>query len=68
MCKEKGCKIRPNYNNEGETTGLYCSAHKKEGMVNVRDKKCIHPECEVIPIFNFKGIKKASRTSKRRGN
>ena len=40
-CIEFGCKIIPTFNKEGETKGLYCSVHKKEGMVNVTIKTCI---------------------------
>jgi len=57
MCKENGCNIRPIYNNEGETKALYCSTHKKEGMVNVISKTCI--ECKKIPTFNVKDETKA---------
>jgi hypothetical protein len=54
MCKEKDCKKRPNFNKEGETTPLYCSAHKKEGMVDVKHKKtCL--ECKKQPYFNKAG-------------
>ena len=55
MCKEKGCKIRPNYNNEGETTGLYCSAHKKEGMVDVKHDTCLTEGCKIRPNYNKPG-------------
>ena len=55
MCKEKGCKIRPNYNNEGETKALYCNAHKKEGMVNVKDKTCLNEGCKIRPNYNNEG-------------
>jgi hypothetical protein len=57
MCKENGCKIRPLYNNKGETKALYCSAHKKEEMVDVINKKCI--ECNKQPAYNNEGDKKA---------
>jgi len=53
MCKEKDCKKIPNFNKEGETTPIYCSAHKKEGMVDVKTKKCL--ECKKIPNFNKEG-------------
>ena len=53
MCKIDGCAKRPNFNKEGETTALYCSTHKKEGMVNVRSKTCL--ECKKIPAFNKEG-------------
>ena len=55
MCFHEGCKIRPVYNNEGETKGLYCSQHKKEGMVNVKDKRCIHKGCKIRPNYNNEG-------------
>ena len=59
MCLEKECKIRPNYNNEGETKALYCSEHKKDGMVDVKNKRCIHPECKIQSIYNNEGETKA---------
>ena len=57
MCKENGCKIIPSYNKEGETKALYCSAHKKEGMINVVNKTCL--ECKKQPTFNKEGETKA---------
>jgi hypothetical protein len=47
------CKKKPNYNKECETTALYCSEHKKEGMVNVISKTCL--ECKKIPTYNKEG-------------
>ena len=54
-CLTEGCKIRPNYNNPGETTGLYCSTHKEEGMVNVVSKTCLTEGCKKHPVFNNEG-------------
>jgi len=59
MCIHPDCKVRPNYNVEGETKGLYCSTHKSEGMVNVVSKTCIHPDCKVQPVYNVEGETKA---------
>jgi hypothetical protein len=59
MCIHEGCKTRPIYNVEGETKALYCSLHKKEGMVNVKDKTCIHEGCKTIPNYNVEGKTKA---------
>ena len=53
MCKENGCKISPLFNNKGETKALYCSAHKKEGMVDVKHETCL--ECNVRAAFNKEG-------------
>jgi hypothetical protein len=55
MCNEIGCKTRPTYNLEGETTPLYCATHKKEGMVNVKDKMCDELGCKILPTFNLEG-------------
>ena len=57
MCKEKDCEKRPNFNFEGEKTALYCATHKKEGMINVKDKTCL--DCKKRPNFNFEGEKTA---------
>ena len=56
MCKEKDCKVRPHFNIEGEKP-LYCSEHKKDGMVNVVSKTCIHEGCKVRPTYNKEGEK-----------
>ena len=58
-CIHEGCKTKPTYNVEGGTKALYCSLHKKEGMVNVKDKKCIHEGCKTQPVFNVEGETKA---------
>ena len=55
LCKENNCKIRPNFNIEGETKGLYCSQHKLEGMIDVLSKKCIFQSCKRLPNFNIQG-------------
>ena len=39
-CLHEGCKKIPNYNNECEARGLYCSAHKLQGMVDIMNKTC----------------------------
>ena len=56
-CIYEGCKSRPHFNNEGEKTGLYCFAHKLEGMTDVGHKKCIHEGCSTRPNFNNEGEK-----------
>ena len=53
MCKEEGCNVRPFFNIEGEIKGLYCSQHKKDGMVDVKSKTCL--ECKKQPVFNIEG-------------
>ena len=55
MCIYPNCKVRPNYNNEGETKGIYCTEHKLEGMINVISKTCIYQNCKVRPNYNNEG-------------
>ena len=59
MCIHPVCNKQSTYNNDGETKAIYCSAHKKDGMINVRNKKCIHPVCNKIPNYNNDGETKA---------
>jgi hypothetical protein len=55
ICIEDGCKTRANFNNPGEKTGSYCKAHKKAGMVDVKNLKCEISGCGKRPNFNKKG-------------
>ena len=59
MCLHDGCKRQPIYNVEGETKPLYCSQHKKDGMVNVISKTCCQDGCKTIPNYNVEGETKA---------
>jgi hypothetical protein len=54
-CIHEGCKTIPIYNVEGETKALYCSVHKKEGMVNVKDKTCKTYLCSTIVQEKYDG-------------
>jgi len=51
------CKTQPIFNIEGDTRPLYCNLHKKEGMVNICEKrKCIIEGCiKKNPIYNIQG-------------
>jgi hypothetical protein len=44
-CIHPNCKISPKYNFEGESKGLYCVTHRKEGMINVFCKTCKNNWC-----------------------
>jgi hypothetical protein len=58
-CLENGCNIKqPIYNYEGETYSIYCATHKKDGMVDVKHKKCLENTCNIIPSYNYEGEKK----------
>jgi hypothetical protein len=59
QCLEETCVTIPYFNFPGEKKALYCSKHKKDGMVNVRDKHCENEGggCYKIPLFNYPGFK-----------
>eukprot|EP00122_Pirum_gemmata_P019279 Pgem_evm1s18058 len=53
-----GCGCRPSFNFEGLSKELYCSKCKKDGMVDVTNKKC-KGGCGTYPSFNFEELNKA---------
>jgi hypothetical protein len=63
-CIFENCKIRPNFNHKGEKKGLYCNAHKLEGMINLDTKKlCEEKDCKskktnkpITASYNFPGL------------
>ena len=57
ICNHDGCNKRPYFNHQGKKVGIYCSAHKMEGMINVVSKTCNHDGCNKIPKFNHQGKK-----------
>jgi hypothetical protein len=61
LCLE--CDKRAMYNLPGKTGGIYCINHKKDGMINVKGKRCefIYNNgirCYTIPIYNKDGEQK----------
>ena len=52
MCIIEGCQKQPCYNVEGESKALYCSGHKKDGMVNVISKTCKNEWCHLLVKAN----------------
>jgi len=55
MCIHPNCKVIPTFNTEGNKIALYCSMHKKEGMVKIVSKICIQQNCKITRAFNFEG-------------
>ncbi|CAN0518478.1 unnamed protein product [Ectocarpus sp. 12 AP-2014] len=54
LCAAPDCSKRPSFAAAGSKPE-YCSAHSKEGMVDVRNKKCAHPGCALNPTFGTEG-------------
>jgi hypothetical protein len=55
FCVVEGCKTIAGYNIKGSKTPLYCSIHKKDGMVDLKHSLCIEDGCDKRPVFNHKG-------------
>ena len=52
-CEHENCDTRPTFNLSNEKIGIYCSKHKTEGMVNVKDK-CL--QCnDILANKKYKG-------------
>ncbi len=57
-CIYDNCQTQSSYNYDGQSKGLFCMAHKLDGMINVKNKKCIHSNCNKYPNFNIDGQSK----------
>ena len=62
-CLEKGCDKQPNFNTPDEKKGLYCSQHKKIGMIDVKHPTCEVEGCKKRPSFNTVGAKRGKYCS-----
>ena len=59
ICIHLECKTIPVFNTEGNKNALYCASHKKDGMIDIKNKTCIYPDCKTLPNYNIAGIKNA---------
>jgi len=50
ICEEEQCTKTALF---GIDKKQYCGTHKKEGMVNLKKRKCNAKDCNTIPYFNF---------------
>jgi hypothetical protein len=57
VCEFPECKKNAYFNTEGTKIGRFCSAHKENGMINVKDKRCLTEGCSQRPSFNILGGK-----------
>ena len=65
QCAYLNCKKQPSYNFiENSNRVLYCSKHKLNGMVDIRNKKCVEPNCNKNPTYNYKHLKNRLYCSK----
>ena len=57
-CQHPECGTRPSYNYQGQKKGRFCTQHKEDGMVDVKNSTCEHLECGKQPVYNYQGEKK----------
>lgn len=62
-CRYPGCGVEPIFNYPIHKTGVYCKAHKLEGMEDVKNSKCGHKlgqdkYCTTRANYNYKGFGK----------
>jgi len=43
---------------KGKRHALYCSSHRLENMIDVKNRKCIHDGCKTIACCNYYGEKR----------
>ena len=53
-CVFENCYKRASFNFEG-LRPIFCKLHIKNGMINVKDRKCEYNECKTIPNYNYVG-------------
>jgi hypothetical protein len=57
QCIEGNCTTTSIFNFKGEKDGIYCNKHKKDGMVDVFNKKCTQEGCKQQPTYGTEGEK-----------
>lgn len=51
------------FNNSSETRGIYCNEHIKEGMIDVKNRRCQEEGCTTsVDIPNFLKLKTKTRS------
>lgn len=51
---QAGCVKRPLFNIVGARESLYCNEHKREGMVDVSNKRCAEPDVKNVRSLTWK--------------
>lgn len=59
LCQEDNCIVFSCYNYDGETKSIFCFQHKKDEMVDIKNKNkfCQHINCETRATFNYENEK-----------
>ena len=65
-CTHTGCTKQSSYGVAGTKKKEFCFDHKKDGMVDVRNKECTHDGCTKQPSYGVAGTKAAEFCSEHR--
>jgi hypothetical protein len=59
LCSNEGCNIQAGFNYETEQIPIYCFTHKKNDMINIKNKNisCVYENCKTRANYNVKGNK-----------
>ena len=47
-CRALNCLKRANFNYKGNEQPLFCSTHQKDGMMNIKSRKCLGQRIELV--------------------
>ncbi|CAM9343030.1 unnamed protein product [Ascophyllum nodosum] len=57
MCEVEGCRIQPSYGASGTSRPRFCSSHKQEGMVGLKNRPCTFTGCNTRPHYGLPGCR-----------
>jgi hypothetical protein len=63
ICLNANCSKRSTFGKLNSKISEYCSKHKPDGYVNVKDKQCLNANCSKQPHYGKTGSKKAEYCS-----
>ncbi|CAM9662959.1 unnamed protein product [Scytosiphon promiscuus] len=52
-CEAPGCNVQPSYGDVGSSRPRFCSGHKKDRMVSLKNRPCLYPGCIVRPHYGL---------------
>ncbi|CAM9134503.1 unnamed protein product, partial [Discosporangium mesarthrocarpum] len=55
LCEHRDCTTQASYGLEGTQRPIFCTLHKEEDMVSLKNRLCIHSGCKVRALFGLKG-------------
>jgi hypothetical protein len=56
-CKFDGCNTRAVFGKQGSKIAEYCKSHSPADYIDIKSKRCIHPNCNTMANFGKQGSK-----------